>query len=61
MRSNYLFSYRLGSNGIRPVVQNTALLNVLESHMTKLSIPQYTKEDVTQVNTIIFHNSCFIF
>ena len=47
--------FRLSAQGVRPVGQNTALLSVLENHMVKFSIPQYTLDDLAKVShTILF-------
>lgn len=51
---NY-FMYRLSSHGIRPFSQNIAMLTLLENHMTKFSIPQYTLADVSKVLLDYFH------
>ena len=55
---HYLFflCFRLSSQGVRLVGQNTALLSVLENHMVKFSIPQYTLDDLAKVShtTILY-------
>ena len=41
---------RLGSEGQRKFTANSALLSVLEGHLTKVTVSQYTTEESVKVS-----------
>ena len=40
---------RLGKDGVKMVCQNSGLFNVLEGHVHKLLISQYSKNEIIEV------------